>query len=75
MPQDRLDRPLDAGEAPSAVLLVGVQEGARRRRLGKPAAHEHLRERAAHAELALQQLDLVRGQAAISKRGLSIGPG
>ena len=52
--EDRRDRGPDPGEGRGRVLLVGVQEGAGALGLGEAAAHEHLCQRTAHAELALQ---------------------
>ena len=45
---------LDARERLRGVLLAAGQEGVRERRVGHAPAHQHLRERSAHAELALQ---------------------
>ena len=51
------------------VLLVGRQERPRRARLAEPAAHEHLRQRRAHAELAREaRAPALGGQRRISKR-------
>ena len=41
------------------MLLVGREERAGRRRVGEPAAHEHLRERVADAQLAPQPQDVL----------------
>ena len=41
------------------MLLGGREEGPRVARVAEAAAHEHLRHRAAHAELALQALDIL----------------
>ena len=66
--EDRLDGLADAGERRRRVLVVGREEGTRPDRVCEPAAHEHLRDRAAHAELALEPPHVGIRARGISKR-------
>ncbi len=59
---DRRERPLDPGERLRGMLLGRVEEGPRLLRLGVAAPDEHLRERRADGELALQAPH-IRGRA------------
>ena len=57
MLEDRVHRLADARELRVVMLLLGRQEGARAPRLVQAATDEHLRQRPAYAELALQAGD------------------
>jgi hypothetical protein len=55
VPEHQVHRGVDPVERPRRMLVGRVEERARRDRRAMPAAHEHLRERVGHPQVALER--------------------